>query len=126
MAVILFYISLVAIVTMLTLKYLGIPVVRHEVISNIVCKNDEKCHELVGASKEIASKIKFENFHKLTVVMASFVKREMIYLKRRFDSQQPKFFLKPQKINTSNKHSVSFFLKNVSDYKDSLRKDLSK
>jgi hypothetical protein len=45
----------------------------------------------------------------------------MIYLKRRFDSKQPKFFLKPEKQKASGKQQVSFFLKNVSEYKESLK-----
>ncbi|MFA6340715.1 MAG: hypothetical protein WCX27_00535 [Candidatus Paceibacterota bacterium] len=125
MAIALFYTSLVLIIAMISVKYFGISIFRHEVISNIVCENDEHCRRIVGKSRHIASKIKFENFHKLSVMVANYIKTETIQLKRRLDSQQPKFFLKQQKTDGTHKHSVSFFLKNVSDYKDSLRrKDL--
>lgn len=122
MAIILFYTSLFILVAMFTMKYYGVSLVRHEVISNIVDKNDENAHKIISHSKNIFSKIKFKNFHRVTVNIINFIKKEMIYLKRRYDSKQPVFFLSPQKPNQVNKHSVSFFIKNVTDYKNSLRK----
>ena len=110
---------------MLATKYFGVSFAHHEVISNIVCKNDEHCHKIVNRSKNVFSKIKFKNFHKITIAIADFLKKETIYLKRKFDSKQPAFFLSPQKPSHIHKHSVSFFIKNVTDYKNSLRhKDL--
>jgi len=125
MAIALFYISFAFLIAMFAIKYFGISFDHHEAISNIVCKNDENCHKIVHHSKNIFSKIKFENFHKLTVRIVDFIRKETIYLKRRFDSKQPAFFLSPQKPSHVKKNSVSFFLKNVTDYKNSLReKDL--
>ena len=54
------------------------------------------------------------------ITVSEFIKKEIIYLKRRFDSKQPAFFLSPQKPSHAHRHSVSFFLKKVSEYKDSL------
>ena len=122
MAIVLFYISLFFLIAMFTMKYFGISFTHHEVISNIVDKNNEHCHRIVHHSKNIFSKIKFKNFHKLTLTIADFIKEETIYLKRRFDSKQPAFFLNPQKPSHTHKNSVSFFIKNVTDYKNSLRK----
>jgi hypothetical protein len=107
---------------MLAMEYFGITLDHHEVISNIVCENDKHCNTIVTHGKKVVSKIKFKNFHKLTVAIANFIKKESIYLKRRFDSKQPAFFLSPQKPNQVHRHSVSFFIKNVTDYKNSLRK----
>ncbi|MFA5652294.1 MAG: hypothetical protein WC933_02930 [Candidatus Paceibacterota bacterium] len=107
---------------MFTIKYFGISFDHHEAISNIVCENDKNCHKIVHHSKNIFSKIKFENFHRLTVNIADYIKKKIIYLKRRFDSKQPAFFLSPQKPSHVKKNSVSFFLKNVTDYKNSLKK----
>lgn len=110
---------------MFVTKYFGISFVHHEVISNIVDKNNEHCHKIVHHSKKVASHIRFKNLHKLAVAVIKFIKEEMIYLKRRFDSKQPAFFLSPQRPSHIHKNSVSFFIKNVSDYKNSLRrKDL--
>jgi hypothetical protein len=122
MAIILFYTSLSLIIAMFAVKYFGISFDHHEVISNLVCENNKNCHIIVNQSKKVASKIKFKNFHRLNVRIISFIKKEAIYFKRRFDSKQPAFFLSPQKPNNLKKNSVSFFIKNISDYKNSLRK----
>jgi len=81
---------------------------------------DKRCYDFICVVNYYFSKIKIKNFHKLFIKIINFIKREIVYLKRKFDSKQPKFFLKPQK-NNSGKNSVSFFLKNVSEYRDSLR-----
>ena len=126
MAIALFYISLILLIGFMTIKTFEVYSDRQHVLSKVICKGDDYCHEVVGKTKHVVSKIKFKNFHKLAVMIAEFTKREAIYLKRRFDSKQPKFFLKPTyKPDSSKKGSVSFFLKNVSEYKNSLRnKDL--
>ncbi len=117
-AIYLFYTSLLLLVVMFAMKYFGVSFTHHEVISNIVDKNDEHFHEIFHHGKNIFSKIKFKNFHRLTLIVANFIKEETIYLKRRFDSKQPAFFLSPQKPSHYNKNSVSFFLRKVSEYKD--------
>lgn len=120
MVIILFYLSLISLIAMFAMKYFGISFKHHEVISNIVCENDKHCQKIVHHSKNVVSKIKFKNFHKLTVYIANFIKKESVYLKRRFDSKQPAFFLSPQKPSHVHRNSVSFFLKKVSEYKDSV------
>ena len=120
MVIIIFYFSLFSLIAMFAMKYFGVSFVNHEVISDIVCKNDEHCYKIVHHSKNIFSKIKFKNFHRLTIIIARIIKKESVYLKRRFDSKQPAFFLSPQKPNQAHKNSVSFFLKKVSEYKDSI------
>src|SRR5690349_23686184 len=107
---------------MLGVKYYGIAVIQHEAIHSAVHKSEKHFRHIMGKSKEISSKIHFKNAHRFSMMFVDFVKREIIYFKRKFDSQQPKFFLKPQKPNGTDKHSVSFFLKNVSEYKDSIKK----
>lgn len=107
---------------MLTIKYRGISFDHNEVISNIVCENDKHCHRIVHGSKKIVSKIRFENFHRVFVMVTSYIKTKIVKLKRRFDSKQPAFFLSPQKPTYIKRNAVSFFIKNVTDYKNSLRK----
>jgi hypothetical protein len=118
----LFYISLFFLVVMLTVKSFGFSILNHEIFIKFVKKSDVFFHISIKVLKYWFCKIKFKNFHRLVVIIVNFIKREMIVLKRKFDSKQPKFFLKPQKNGVPNKDSVSFFLKNVSDYKDTLRK----
>jgi hypothetical protein len=120
MAIALFYISLFSLVVMFTMKYFGLSFVHHEAISNIVYKNDKHCHRIVRHGKNIFSKIRFKNLHKLIVYFVNFIKKESLYFKRRFDSKQPTFFLSPQKPSHVNKNSVSFFLRKVSEYRDSV------
>jgi len=122
MAIILFYTSLILIVAMITIKYFGVSPFTHKAISSIVSEQEKKIHQIAADGKELASKIQFKNFHRLVVAVASFIKKESIYLKRRFDSQQPKFFLKQQKLDGTHKNSVSFFLRSVSEHKNSLKK----
>ncbi|MFH0755121.1 MAG: hypothetical protein V1910_00440 [bacterium] len=118
--IILFYISLFSLIVIFTIKYFDISFHHNKFISNIICEYDKFCHKIIYHSKNIFSKIKFKNFHKLTIMIANYIKKEMIYLKRRFDSKQPSFFLSPQKPNQV-KNSVSFFLKKVSEHKDFLK-----
>ena len=122
MAIVLFYISLLYLVAIFSMKYFGVSFSHHEVISKIHEKNDEHAHTILNKSKTAISHIKFENLHKLSVYIANFIHKESVYLKRRFDSKQPAFFLSPQKPSHIKKNSVSFFIKNVTDYKNSLNK----
>lgn len=117
MSIILFYSSLILIVAIFTIKYLGISFSRNKFIADVICENDKKCRKIVTKSRNVFSKIKFKNFHKLTVAIISFLKKEIIYLKRRFDSKQPVFFLSVQKSSSS----PSFFFKKVSEYKNSIK-----
>jgi len=121
MAITVFYLSLVSLIAMFAMKYFGVSFIHHEAISSFVDKNNEHCHKIVHHSRKVASKIKFKNFHNLTMAIVKFIKEEIVYLKRRFDSKQPAFFLSPQKPSHTHRHSVSFFIKNVTDYKNSLR-----
>lgn len=121
MTLVLFYISLVLIVVMLTAKYFEVSIVDNRTTKKVLHKSDKYCHSIICLLRFFLSKIKIKNFNRLFLLIINFIKREMVYLKRKFDSKQPKFFLKPQKNNSNNKSSVSFFLKNVSEYKDTLR-----
>ena len=125
MTIILFYISLFLIIAMLATKYFGFSIIDNKISSKILHKSDKHCHSIICTIKYFLSKIKIKNFNKLVLIIIRFIKKESIYLKSRFDSKQPKFFLKPQKKGSDNKSSSLFFLKNASDYKGSLKdKDL--
>ncbi len=120
MSIILFFVSLFLIAVLFAVKYFDFSIVRHEKLADLVKENDEKIHMVVGKGKAIAKKVHFQNFKKAVRLSAEFVKTETVYLKKKFDSNQPKFFLKPRKPGEVDKHKVSFFLKKVSDYKDSM------
>lgn len=116
----LFYTSLFIIIITLVIKGVKASFFDHIVIKKIRKVGDKRCYDFICVVNHYVSKIKIKNFHKLSLRIIDFTKKEIVYLKRKFDSKQPKFFLKPQK-NNSGKNSVSFFLKNVSEYRDSLR-----
>ena len=122
MSVILFYLSFVLIIVMLGVKYYGIAVIQHEALHSAVNKSEKHFRTIIGKSREISSKIHFKNAHRISMKVIDFTKGKAIHYKRKFDSQQPKFFLKPQNLNGSDKHAVSFFLKNVSEYRNSPRR----
>ena len=119
MALAVFYTSFVLLIAFLAAKQYGFSPFHHRVISHIVVQHEEHVRTIVGKSKSIGAQIHFENFHKLTIKIATFTKKEALYLKQKFDSKQPKFLLMQQKPHVSGKHSVSFFLKNISEHKNS-------
>ncbi len=123
MILILFYTSLFIIIATLIIKSIGVTIFDHIVLKKIRRVGDKRCYDFICVVNYYFSKIKLKNFKKISLLIITFVQRETIYLKRKFDSKQPKFFLKPQKNNLNSKSSVSFFLKNVSEYKESLRKN---
>ena len=107
---------------MLGVKYYGIVVIQHEAIHGVVNKSEKHFRTIIGKGREISSKIHFENAHRISMKVIDFTKEKAIHYKRKFDSQQPKFFLKPNNPNGTDKHSVSFFLKKISEHKDSEKK----
>ncbi|MBU6370967.1 MAG: hypothetical protein KGH93_02940 [Patescibacteria group bacterium] len=122
MAEAVFYIALVLIALMLLAGCFGVSIVRHEAIAETVAKQEEKIREIARDGKKLAKKIRFENAHRLIVRSTDFAKHKLVALKRRFDSRQPKFFLAAQKPGETHKNSVSFFLRHVTEHKNSLKK----
>jgi hypothetical protein len=122
MAIISFYVSLILIISFFGIKLFEVKHNEKHAFSKILSKGDDYCHDTIKKSRKVFSKIKFKNFQKLYFIILNWIKKEMVYLKRRFDSKQPRFFLSPvTKHDIHKKGSVSFFLKNVSEYKESLK-----
>jgi hypothetical protein len=122
MAIISFYVSLILIISFFGIKLFEVKHNEKHAFSKILSKGDDYCHDTIKKSRKVFSKIKFKNFQKLFYIIVGWLRKEMVYLKRRFDSKQPRFFLSPMtKQDIHKKGSVSFFLKNVSEYKDSLK-----
>lgn len=67
------------------------------------------------------SHINFKNSKIAFSWLINTIRQAVVVVKRRFDHKQSHFFTKRDTHITRNKSSVSFFLKNVSDYKKSLR-----
>lgn len=85
-----------------------------------------KCDDLILTSllklKTWWGHINFKNTKRVFVWVIMKVHYFVIAIKRRFDHKQSHFFIKRESPHMSkNKGSVSFFLKDISDYKKSLR-----
>ena len=65
--------------------------------------------------------VNFKNTKLVFSWIVGHISQAVVSLKRRFDHKQSHFFTKRDHITSKNRGSVSFFLKNVSDYKKSLR-----
>jgi len=66
------------------------------------------------------SHVNFRNIRLISSWIIVNIRRSVVVIKRRFDHKQSHFFAKRDHDVFKNKGSVSFFLKNVSDYKKSL------
>ena len=63
----------------------------------------------------------FRNTRLIFSWIVASIRKTAIVIKRRFDHEQSHFFTKREPKAPKNKSSVSFFLKDVSDYKKKLR-----
>lgn len=95
----------------------------HKILeANFVRKTDIIVHDFFHLLKKQISRISIRNIYTFFCFICTKVKIATINFKRGYDSRQPKFFIKQTKNDINKAGSVSFFLKNVSDYKDSIRK----
>jgi len=67
------------------------------------------------------SHVSFRNLGKISLWLVTNIKSSIVALKKRFDHEQSHFFSKREPKAPNSKGSVSFFLKDVSDYKRKLR-----
>ena len=65
--------------------------------------------------------INFKNTKLIFSWIVSNIKKSTVAIKRRFDHKQSSFFMKTEHRLPKSKAPASFFLKDVSDYKKSLR-----
>ena len=86
-----------------------------------------KCDDLI--SKALTkifiwwSHVSFKNTKLIFSWIIANIKRLVIAIKRRFDHKQSHFFSRRDHSSSKSKGSTSFFLKDVSDYKKSLREN---
>jgi hypothetical protein len=79
---------------------------------------------LLSAGQRLAywwSHVNFRNTKRVFFWIVTNSHRMAVAIKRRFDHEQSHFFTKREPPVAKRKGSVSFFLKNVSDFKKSLR-----
>ena len=90
-------------------------------LEDFFLKCDDLIHKISLKIKYWWSHVNFKNTRLIFSWIIGSIKNLAISIKRRFDHKQSHFFIKREHPVSKNKGSVSFFLKNVSDYKKSLR-----
>jgi len=116
-----FVVSLVLIISLFIMKGLEIYYGRKIFLENIFLRSDAGLFTAGLKIKYWWSHINFKNIRLIFFWIIVNIRKLVIITKRRFDHQQSHFFVKRDISPSKNKESVSFFLKNVSDYKKSLR-----
>lgn len=122
---VLFIISLVLIIFLFMMKSLEIYHGRKIFLEELFEKCDIWIHKVLLRIKFWWSHVNFKNT-KLVIAWIIFnVRRLLVLIKRRFDHKQSHFFMKREpSLSSKDKAPVSFFLKNVSDHKKSLREEM--
>ncbi len=82
---------------------------------------DRVIWQLINWFKKIWSRATLKNSWLLFSQIAASIKKLITQIKRRFDHKHSPFFVKRETHLNKNKGTVSFFLKDVSDYKKTLR-----
>jgi len=117
-----FIFSFVCLAVMVSLRAFELSNGHRILEANFVRKTDIIVHNFFHLLKKQVSRISIRGTYKFICHICVKIKEKAIDLKRGYDSRQPKFFIKQTKNDITKNGSVSFFLKNVSDYKDSIRK----
>lgn len=120
-SLIVFLISLVLVILLFIMKSLEIYYGRKILLEREFEKFDAWIHKIIQEIKFWWSHINFKNTRLIFLWVASRIHKLAINLKRRYDHEQSHFFTKRNLDVSKHKNQPSFFLKDVSDYKKSLR-----
>jgi hypothetical protein len=116
-----FIISLVLIILLFIMKSFEIYRGRKIFLEDFFLKCDDWFFKIFLKIKYWWSHVNFRNSKLVFSWVVNGIKKSVISIKRRFDHEQSHFFTKREHSTAKHKSPVSFFLKNVSDYKKSLR-----
>jgi len=118
-----FLISLILLSLLFLIKGMEIYYGRKLFLESFFLKCDQVIFNILRQIKYWWSHINFKNSKLIFSWIIVRIKQLVVSIKRHFDHKQSNFFIKKNNENLYNsKGSVSFFLKNVSDYKKSLKK----
>lgn len=118
---IVFIVSLILIAFLFMQKSFEISYGKKILLENTFLKCDRWIYNLLLKIRYWWSHVNFKNTKLVFIWIIVKVRRILLNLKKRFDHKQSNFFTKKDYSLAKNKSSVSFFLKDVSDYKKSLR-----
>lgn len=120
---VLFLISLVLILFIFAVKGIEAHYSKTIFLTKLLAKGDNFILENLQKSKQILSHINLKNLGLIFSWIIVSISKLIIRVKRHFDHKQAHFFLKKDIDGSKDKAPVSFFLKNVSDYKKSLEEN---
>jgi len=116
-----FAISLALLVLLFVMKSFEISYGKKIFLEDLFLKCDAWILKVLLKIKLWWGHVNFKNTKLVFSWLILSTRKLILAIKRRFDHEQSHFFVKREHDILKNKGSVSFFLKNVSDYKKSLR-----
>lgn len=123
-SLIIFIISFFLIFTIFLIKGLEIYYNKVFFSTSFLKKADNFILKIISNIKNYISHLNFRNIQLIFSWIMVNISKLIKNIKRRFDHKQSHFFSKRDHLHTKNKGAVSFFLKDVSDYKKSLREEM--
>jgi hypothetical protein len=123
-SLIIFIISFFLILTIFLIKGLEIYYAKVFFLTRFLKKADNFILQIISNLKTYISHLNFKNIQLIFSWIMVSISKLIRNIKRRFDHKQSHFFSKRDHLHTQNKGAVSFFLKDVSDYKKSLREEM--
>jgi hypothetical protein len=118
-----FLIALALLVFSLVMKNVELGLGRKIFLPSLFAWSDRIILKGLFKIRQFWSYINFKTIWLIFSLIIASIKKWLTILKRRFDHKHSPFFVKREH---SNRGAVSFFLKDVSDYKKSLRDDSEK
>ena len=116
-----FIVSLALLVFLFALKNWEISSGRKIFLEDFFARCDDGILRLLLKIKFWWSHVSFKNTKRVAAWLIIKTKKSVIAFKRQFDHEQSHFFTKREPEIYRSKRPVSFFLKDVADYKKSLR-----
>lgn len=118
-----FIVALVLIVLFFVLKNIELSSGRVFIITSFLSRFDGHLLNLFKKIKLAFLAINFTNAKLIFSKIIVSIRKSITTVKRRFDHKHSPFFVKKEHNYLKNKGSVSFFLKDISEHKKSLKND---
>ena len=118
-----FIVSLVLIASLLSIKSWEICTGKVFFLTRVLFKGDPWVLWFKSTLKKCKYNCNFNNLKFIFSWLISAIRQLILKIKRQFDHKQAHFFIKRDYDATKGQGSVSFFLKNVAEYKKSLRSE---
>ena len=116
-----FLIALALLIFSVVMKNVELKYGRKIFLASLFEKCDVVIFKVLASLKLWWGHVNFKNTKLIFSWIIASIRKLVISIKRRFDHKQSHFFTKREYDASKNSSSVSFFLKDVSDYKRSLR-----